>query len=433
MEINLEEKLKETELLIKNLDRIGKFSNKYSITPTKEALKLAESMQNLAKSIPEVQPKNEEEVVQSELKRRLHGEGAYLEHQASGRLYDFDTVINILGIPKEDITSLRPWLETTKEKTTDAIERLFHSRDIEGYELAVPSDIPGVRRQAEEFAGAHIQRYHKTIGKFLQGLTSIGGFLREISAVPTTQDRSYFHPLTNNLAISIPRICFSKEDGTLHIRDKELIELYGHEGMGHALNYVITRLSKFPYILKHNSDLNSSTRESVAQFYENRLLEDLKNSPETQKALGIEHKFDGIYQEAKDTEQLEEYKRNITYYTICVLADKSMGEYNDPEVQKKKFDLVSEVAIDKARILGWMQQQRYNFDSEGNLGSGLVSELRYCANPVARAIEEFSKRGVRYDNSGRTVIDSTLLTGFWTPLGFVDNARIQAQSYAPQR
>ena len=421
--------LKESEGLLKKLDRMQKFEEKYYLTPSRELPKLIESMQILADNIPNVaSPRNQDELIQSELNRRLHGEATYLDQRLSGRLYDFNTVVNSLGIPNEDILSLRPWLETNKEKTQDAIERLFYARDIEGYELPLAIDIPSIRRQCEEFAGAHIQKYHKTLGKFLQGLTNVGAFLRDINIVPTTKDRSYFNSLTNNLAISIPIICFSKEDGTLHIRNKELIRTYGHEGMGHALNFLITKSNELPYFLTQDSKLTVSTLESVAQFYENILLEDLRESRKTQIELGIENKFTEIYQEAKDTEQLEEYRKRIFDYGITVLGDKSLGEFSDSAVLRKKADILYEVAIDKGGVQWWIQQNRYNFDSEGNLNPELVRELRYCARPVQRALDEFSKRGINYDEKGRSLIDSTFLKGFWTPIGFVDNARLRAES-----
>ncbi len=423
-----EANLKEAENLLKRLDGIQKFSNRYHLTPSREARILAESMQTLSDAIPEiVNPQNQEQLIQAELKRRLHGEAVSLDQTLSGKLYDFNSVIDILGIPQEDILSLRPWLEANKERTQEAVERLFYSRDIEGYELPLATDIPSVRRQAEEFAGAHIQRYHKTLGKFLQELSPVGAFLRDINAVPTTQDRSYFHTLTNDLAVSISAICFSKEDGTLHIKDKELIKIYGHEGMGHALNLVVTRSNGLPYFLTQPSALTVSTAESVAQFYEKVLFEDLKKSPEAQKALGIEHKYAEIYQEAKDTEQLEEYNKKMFQYVIKVLGDKSLGEPNDLAVLRRKADMLYEVAIDRIGVQGWIQSNRYNFDSEGNLDPRLVGELRYCARPVERGLEEFSRIGINYDKKGRSLIDSTFLNGLWTPIGFVDNSKLRAE------
>jgi hypothetical protein len=424
----IDTKLKKAESLLKRLDGLDKFEDKYNLTPSRESQKLAESIHAFADGISEVEnPRTQDQLIQSELKRRMPGEAAYLDQKISGKLYDFDTVVEILGIPKEDIVSIKPWLEANKGETQNAVERLFHSRDIEGYELSVSADVPGVRRQVEEFAGAHIQRYHKTLGKFLQGLTKVGAFLRDINAVPTTRDRSYFNSLTNTLAVSIAGICFSKEDGTLHIRDKELIRLYGHEGMGHALNYVVTRSNDLPFFLTQNSALTSATAESVAQFYEKVILEDLRRSRETQKTLGIEHKFAEICQEAKDTEQLEEYKRRIYQYGIQVLGDKSLGDPNDPAVLKKKGEIISDVAIDNSGVQRWIQNNRYNFDSEGNLDPQLVGELRYCARPVERALKEFAKRGISYDESGRNIIDQTFLRGLWTPVGFVDNARLRAE------
>lgn len=423
-----EKALKESELLFRKLGRFDKFVSKYNVSVPGEAQRISEGMNSLADSlIDNLSPQNQDELINTELKRRLKGEASHLFFTESGKLYDFDSVVNYQCIPKEDIESLNPWLKENKEKTREAVERLYYSRDLEGYELPLNADVASVRRQAEEFAGAHIQRYHKTLGKFLESLTKVGGYLREINAVPTARDRSYFQPLNNTLAISIGAICYSKDDNTLHIRDEELIRLYGHEGMGHALNFVVTNSNGLPYFLQHPSSLTKSTAESVAQFYENILLEDLKKSPETQKALGIEHKFAEIYQEAKDTEQLKEYNNKIYQYAIKILGDKSLGEPQDPKVLERKVEIICDSAIDKRGIKRWIERNRYNFDSENNLNQELVSELIYCARPVQRALEEFAKKGIYYDEKGRSLIDSTLLKGLWTPIGFVDNARLRAE------
>ena len=431
---NTEERVRKAEGLLGRLKKIRKFSGKYQIAPVREAKQVALEMQELASSLEEIpKPKNQDELIQSELKRRMNGEATYLEQGLSGRLYDFDTVIGLLGIPRKDIDSLRPWLEQNKEKTQAAIERLFHSRDIEGFELPLAEDVPSIRRQAEEFSSAHIQRYHKTLGKFLQGITNVGEFIRDINAVASTNERSYFQPLTNTLAIGIPAICYSTEDCTLHIKDREMIRLYGHEGMGHALNYMVTRSNSLPHFLTEDSALTVATAESVALHYENILLEDLRKSPETQRRLGIEHKFAGIYQEAKDTEQVGEYKRRLAYYSISVLSDKSLGEQQDPATLNRKVQRINEVAIDPSQAMGFVQSNRYNFDSEGNLNSSIVGELRYCARPVPRAIDEFSKKGIDYFGEGRSLIDSTMLKGLWTPIGFVDNARLVAEEYSSKK
>ena len=424
----LKELTEKSEGLLKRLDRIGKFGSKYNVFPYQEVGKLISEMNELADSISYIEtPENQEQLIQSELKRRLNGEAFSLEQRVTPRLYDFDIVVSMLGIPKSDIDGLRDWLLANRSETLGAIERLYQTKDIKNYELGLPVDIPSVKRQAEEFAAVHIQKYHKRLGKLLQDLTQVGGFLREINAVPTTEGRSYFQPLTNTLAISIPEICFTTEDGSLQIRERNLIILYGHEGMGHALNQVITKNNGLPYFLTKDTALTAATMDSVSQFYQNVILEDLKNSPGAQKDLGIQHKFDEIYQEAKDIAQLQGYQLKLFQYAITVLANKELGQPQDTDTLKKKVDLLCEVTLDPTQPLHFVEQHRYDFDSQGNLNPQLVSELRYAAQPVQRALEEFAKQGIKYDGDGRSKIDATLLKGFWTPIGYVDNARLRAQ------
>lgn len=420
--------LKESEKLLKRLERVDKFVIRYNITPCQETKRILNEMQELADSIPDIKkPKNQDELIQAELKRRLKGESFTLEQVLTPGCYDFDTVVSMYSIPKSDINGLKGWLNTNRDKTLEAIERLYQTKEIQNYELGLRMDIPSIKRQAEEFAAVHVQKYHKILGKHLQELTKVGGFLRDINAVPTTEARSYFNPIAKTLAIGIPAVCFTTEDSNIQINERELITLYGHEGMGHALNQVITQTNGLPYFLTKDTPMVIATLESVAQFYQNVIFEDLKNSPETQKALGIKHKFEEIYQEAKDIAQLNNYRSKLFQYAITVLADKKLGAPQDSETVAKKIDLISELALDPKFPFNFVESNKYNFDSNGNLHPQLVSELRYCARPVQRALGEFAKQGFEYRGDARSKIDETLLKGFWTPIGFVDNARLKAQ------
>ena len=110
-------------------------------------------------------------------------------------------------------------------------------------------------------------------------------------------------------------------------------------------------------------------------------------------------------------------------YLIMVLD----SEQQDPATLKRKIDLLAKVTINPWFAQNFVEHNRYNFDSEGNLIPRLVKELIYCAQPVQRALAEFEKQGINYEGNGRSIIDATFLTGFWTPIGFVDNARVRAQ------
>lgn len=418
-----------SETLLNKVDNMYKFGTKYNMFPHKEAGRIAQEMYTLEQSIPIIDtPETTDELIKSELKRRLTGEVFSLEQRLSPRHYDYDTIVSMYGIPREDIAGLRDWLLDNKENTHDIIDRLYQAKDIENYELGLAFDIPHVRNQAEEFASVHIKKYHKRLGKMLQELTNVGDFLRDIDAVPSTQARSYFHPLTNTLAIGIPAICFTTEDGNMQIKERELITLYGHEGMGHALNLVITNSNGLPGFLKRPSASTTATAESVAQFYQKRIFEDLKNSPKAQKDLGI-HNFEELYKEAKDIAQLQEYQLKLSQYAITVLADKSLGNPYEQSTIEKRIQLLSDVTLDPTYPLNMVEQSRYNYDSQGNLNPQHVGELRYVAQPVTRALEEFAKQGITYEGQGRSIIDQTLLKGLWTPIGFVDNAKLVANNY----
>lgn len=425
----MKEILQESETLFKGIEKLIKFYSKYQMFIPKEVNSIVEDIYQCMSTIPDIkEPKNMEELIQSELKRRLEGEAKNLEQRISSKHYDFDTIISMHGIPVEDIMALKPWLLANKESTMESVERLYNQKEIASYDLGLSADIPSIVRQAEGFSLSHIEKYYKKIGKLLEELTSVGSFLRDITIVPTNKARSYFDFLTKTLAIGIPAVCYAKEDRSLNIKEGELIRLFGHEGMGHALNYLISESSKLPYFLTKSSALITSTIESVAQFYENQIFEDIKSHPEVQKELGIYHNFNEIYQEAKDTFKLNTYTNMLFRYATIVLADKTLGEVRSSNTLKKKMEILSEFALDPFFPINFIESNKYNFDSQENLGYDLVSELRYCAKPVERALNEFEKQGIRYDEKGRSIIDATLLKGFWTPIGFVENAKIQAKN-----
>lgn len=425
-----EELVNKSESLFDRLEKIEKFSSKYKVLPIQETEKIVNEIETLASSIPDIEkPKNEEELIQAELKRRLKGESASLTHTLSGKPYDFDSIISLYAIPKSDIKGLKPWLEANKTKTLESIERLFKTKNVQSYDLGLPTDLSGVGEQATKMAGQYIQAYHNTLGTLLQNITKAGEFLKKINAIPTTSNRSYFSPRLNILGISIPAICYMTEDRNFYIDERRLISLYGHEGMGHALNQVITHSKNLPKFLKKDHNIIRPTVESVAQFYEKQIFEDIKASQEAQKALKLDDRFEEIYQEAKDTMQIEGYQRKLFGYAITVLADKSLGNSKSQKTLAKKKDLIAKLAVNPVFAPNFIEEHKNHFDTQGNLYPQLVSELIYSAQPVERALEEFKKQGIEYEGEYRSKIDLTLLKGLWTPTGFVDKARLAAERY----
>lgn len=420
------ELLERGENLWKKYEKVEQFAEKL-VYPVGPAGAIYEEFELLNEEIPAIEnPKTKEELYTAEFKRRISGEALLLGNILSGRPLTFSDVVRAYSIDDEDITQLRPWLDTNREKTFESINRLFHEGGQEEFSLSLPTDLPHVASEAEAVAAVDIRKYHKRLSQLFTRLTHVGEYLRDITAVPTRVDRSYFHSITKNLAISINTITYITKDGSLETNAKELIRLLGHEGMGHALNQMMSENDPhLPFFLKESSASTIATAESVAQFYEREIFEDLKDAPKVQYDLGIPHKFNQIYQEVLDSEQIDQYKRALYQYAITVMADKSLGDPRNDEVKRKKAQLLSEVSLVPwypSSILG--QYNDSAFDYEGNLNARAVGELRYCAKPVQRALVELQQRSIEYASEKRSEIDSLFLRGFWTPIGFVQNAKI---------
>ncbi len=203
--------------------------------------------------------------------------------------------------------------------------------------------------------------------------------------------------------------------------------------MGHALNAVLTNLANLPKCLTMDSTSIRTTTESVAQFYEKRILEDLKDSPETQGELELEN-FDEIYREVMDTDLLQTYFKKSGLYGITVLADKSFGTPAGPETERKKIEVLNEVALTPDWAYKFVTGHRNRYDANGNFDPGILRELIYCTQSVERALTVFEKHGISYnDPEGRSLIDKTFLTGYWTAKGFEDNARLVAEEHSKKK
>lgn len=410
-------------------DKAYKFNSQFNVFPTQEGIRLVEEFKRLSADIPETpSPGNLEQVHHNELKRRLDGEAVYLEHALSGHYYTFEDVISLYGIDQEDTDSLRGWLLENREGVLDSIDRVYTATDVDELRLPVPADVPTFRRQAEEFSATHISNYQKKLAKLFEDLTQVGTFLRDINCQPTTNGRSYFNLYTKMLALGIPDICYTTEDQSLHINERELIRLFGHEGMGHGLNAVVTEQSDLPRFIKRNSESTRATVESVAQHFETVIFDSLAKSPKTQEDLGIAHKFGDLYQAEQDTRLINQYQRRLFQYAISVLADKSLGDLGHPETRRaateRRISLISDVALYPGYAVGFVEGNQQNFDSQGNLSFNLVSEMVYAAKPAQKVVEHAIQSGMKYEGDERGEIDMLLLSGFWTPIGLVENALV---------
>jgi len=416
--------------LFTKLKRLRSFAGKYDEFPAQEGMRLAEQMKSIADTLQETpEPTTMDELLVDELKRRLNLTAASVINTITAKPQTFDDHVVAFGIHQDDLYDLPHWLRRNREITLDSIERLFSKYNDDNDVLEIPTDRPSRKREAEATASVLVRRYHRHIGTLIQRCSRVGGFLREVQAEPTTEGRSYFDPKTLTIALGIPAICYLSRDDTLHPSERELIRLLGHEGMGHALQHVITKASGLPHFMDEYSTATIASDESVTQFMERQIFEDLRAAKDIQKELCIDHKFESIYQDAKDRDQLNSYHRKQFHYALTVLADKSLGNPEDTVTIQKKIDLLEKVALSPRFAQNIMEQLRRAYDSRGNLDSNVAGEIRYASRVVEKALKVFEDHGILYTGEGRSVIDETFLTGFWTPKGFLSHAKIRAREY----
>jgi hypothetical protein len=284
--------------------------------------------------------------------------------------------------------------------------------------------VPKVRNQAETYAEDKIQEYFRVVGSLLERTSGLA--LSKIQAVPTTMGRSYFNNLTRTLAIGIPAVVYSTKDSAYNLDVLQMLRLIGHEGMGHALNNLASQdVTGVPFFLGRHSSLTEGTAESVAQHFEEEIFDDIEASLEAQRELGIDGNFPALHQEVKDARLLEAYQWRFFQYALTVLADKSLSEAGSPNTNgalKKKHEAIVGVALSPDDAGSIIDGNIHSFDRAGNLSPALASEMRYAAQPVQRALNIFFEAGL----TDKPLINRTLLTGYWTPEGFIENAKVIA-------
>ncbi len=394
--------------------------------------KVLPEVSSFKESLPRIdEPKNERELIVAELNRRLDGAILSLEQMVDSNYVEFDKILSLLAIPEQDVKDLEGWLSENKLRVESIVKQLYEDGTFE-YQLNIQSDVPKISKKMQEFADHVVKNYHKLLGPFIGKLTSGGEFLGDIDVTITLNGRSYYNPVFNTVALNPFQICFIDKKKEFNVNELALIRVYGHEVMGHALNSVLSEKSNLPLFLKSYSLSHSTlpTAESVAQFYEKIIFSDIKNDKEIQQKLGIADDFEEMYKKFHNESLLSDYLNNFNLYTIYVLADKSKGDQLD-----EKIHLIERFSFSKANAYYQVDYFLKNFvDHKGNLNPRTVSELKYCVKSAYRAYQEFIDKGFDYSkHEDRSIIDKTLLEGYWTPQGLEQKARLIASELSESR
>lgn len=423
------ELLQEAQKIQDQEEKIEIFSSRFKTFPLDRAKDLHEATLGLIEQIPDSpSPTSMDEVHEGELKRRLLIRADQLDHNLRGKAYTLDEMVKMYGLETSDLSRLQPWLQANKKAAQDAVAYLFDNTPVQESYNQISTDIPEIRTSAEKAADDKIADYHKGFSTLLEENTAAGHFAKRIKTAPTTRGRSYFSP-SGRLALAIESFCYQAKDETIKFNEKELIHLYGHEAMGHGLQWAVTNADEsLPFFARQASEATVATEESIAMHYERIIFEDLRHSKDTQKKLGIADKFDDIYQEKLAERILTDFNSNLFRYSILLFGDTSLGNPRDPESLQRRVDLLSEVTPLPGQLDEIIGLNMSNLNGKGMLGKMHMRELRYASQAAERGVEVFSKNGFNYaEGADRSRVDMTFLTGYYTPQGFVQKAELAAK------
>src|SRR3989344_1406952 len=328
------------------------------------------------------------------------------------------------GIEESELSGLREWLIGNKENYLIAQQELVDGHDT-GLHRPIRVEVPAHVRAAEEALSAHVARYREAL-KMIPPLSDCPDALDDLQILGTLHPReSDFSRDMNSLFISLPMTTYVA-GGKIQLNEGQLLFLLGHECLGHALTDARTQRADIPAFLKEPTEHSITCNEAVAQFYQHRVFEDIYRSPDVQKALGINN-FEKIYRRQKAQNIKNYFERKLAHYMIHVLG--SAGNLAEKDVLEKAETLIEEVVpyqrkIDLARTtksIGINQNGRMSFEG--------FRDLTYASHAVERALQIFREAGIEYEEPHRSLIDKTLLTGYWTPKGFIENARLVAKEH----
>lgn len=119
--------------------------------------------------------------------------------------------------------------------------------------------------------------------------------------------------------------------------------------------------------------------------------------------------------------------RRLGFYLLEVLADGTLsdnGSHTTPEAQRRKFDALSDLMLTPSHASGAIEAHMGSYDTRGYLRFEVAKEIMYAATPVEQALKMFGQLGI----TDEPLINKTLLTGNWSPKGFIENAQVVANN-----
>ena len=279
--------INEAELIWKENIKIEKFGSRFGIYPIQKSRELLERIYTLQERLdPPSTPIDQSQLLEGELFRHLDSRALSFSNWLEGKSWSLEDHLRYYGLQRQDLVNLQPWLVANRQAALQASENAYDSFEVSTYEMTLPMDVPRLRDQAIGIASNLVESYHQNLCDLFSSVSDLGTYLRQLHVDVILRKRSEYNFRSRRLAFGLTSLCYEKEDGTIGIWPDELIRLYGHEGLTHALKSIITQQSDLPTFLKESTSASVAAEEAIALHMQRVIFDDLKASPETQKKIG---------------------------------------------------------------------------------------------------------------------------------------------------
>lgn len=389
--------------------------NRYIIPP--QAKELLNASRKTLEKIDNFKSRNSltetEEVVIDEINRNIVAVKRDTYNMLNVKELEPKKVIRFFSIPEEDLDYLGYWLRENKKEIENSIEKDFDEKE---KRYAADSFIPKNRQFMEKEGEKAINLYHDTLKDHIVRKSGIESF-KKVKVFPTWNNDylGLFNSETKIMHISLPSIFYTSKDDDLLVNNELLIKLYGHEGYGHGAHFCVTDDANLPKTIKKDIDWKNPSTESISQYFEKMLIEDIRSDKDVQNRLGIDEQFEEMYFRLKNRELFEEFLRKRTQYAIYMLSQDNMQK-------EEKLDRINEVSFNN--LYGTYVWDNFMIDEKLRIDV-IRGKLIYAARPVERSLELIEKGlGSNFYENNRNVVDNFLLEGIWTPEGFMQKTEL---------
>lgn len=361
---------------------------------------------DLAKNIaPVAKPTSREEVLINELKRLSKYYVITLSEELEPRTATPQEVLDRYFIKAEDINIIKVWLKAKRGAILEANTRQleFHS-GVRKAKIKLGSK--ALRERAEEL----INQYLELVKEAVKSILPLPEYANVLQDFVISTDSAENRASSNRIAkVSFvdTHNCTYMVNGQVYIDSVEFITQFGHEVLGHCLNYVVTEKSGLPIFIKENYfTITSATRESVSEYFEQRLFELLTGYKDSAGSFNAFESMDKVYQRHKDTYILDSYFKKLQMLGLWILSTSKMDDYD------KQMQELADYSIEPKYVSWFLNKHRNNWNrSTGLLLPTIVAELRYSVESTVRMLNKKKPTDINK-------FERAILTGAWSPEGF---------------